>query len=128
MTDGFSDAESALSLSLSKAQRVSHSDTYGFRVAKLLCGEGDVFVIDADDSQFAEDDAIATAGQPSSALSTSPKIRQRMGARQETCLSIGIVKIRQIFRSLSLHNYYGYSSPKNRKIHLKPTFPRSQIA
>ena len=32
MTDVFSGVESASSLSQSKAQRVSHSDSYGFRV------------------------------------------------------------------------------------------------
>ncbi len=45
MTDGFSGVESALSLPHSKAQYVSHSNSYGFRVATPLCGKGGVLGI-----------------------------------------------------------------------------------
>jgi hypothetical protein len=40
MTDGFSGAKSASSLSQSKAKHVRHSYSYGFRVLKQLCGKG----------------------------------------------------------------------------------------
>ena len=45
MTDGFSGAESALSLSQSKAERVKHSYSYGFRVLTRLSGKGDVLCV-----------------------------------------------------------------------------------
>jgi hypothetical protein len=41
MTDGFSGAESALSLSQSKAKHLRHSYSYGFRVLTPLSGIGD---------------------------------------------------------------------------------------
>jgi hypothetical protein len=45
MTDGFSGVESVLSFSQSKAQHVSHSHSYGFRVATPRCGKGGVLCI-----------------------------------------------------------------------------------
>ena len=45
MTDEFSGVESALSLSQSKAEHVSHSNSYGFRVPTQLCGRGGVLGI-----------------------------------------------------------------------------------
>ena len=45
MTDGFSGAESALSLSQSKAEHVRHSYSYDFRALTRLFGKGDVLCV-----------------------------------------------------------------------------------
>jgi hypothetical protein len=45
MTDGFSGVESALNLSQSKAEHVSHSYSYSLRVVTPLCGKGGVLCI-----------------------------------------------------------------------------------
>ncbi len=42
MTVGVSGVEIALSLSQSKAEHISHSYSYGFRVLTQLSGKGDV--------------------------------------------------------------------------------------
>ena len=45
VTDGFSGAEIALSLSQSKAEYVRHIYSYGFRVLTRLSGKGDVLCV-----------------------------------------------------------------------------------
>ncbi len=45
MTDGYSGAESALSLLQSKAEHVRHSYSYGFRDLTRLSSKGDVLCV-----------------------------------------------------------------------------------